>query len=280
MNLQQTKNRIQSIQSTKKITKAMELVSISKLKKAKQIHFQFVPFYQELTSMIQYVQNHLEDDNNFLFHSPEESEKNLVIIVSSSLGLCGGYNHNVFHYGDEILNPQRDELIVFGTKGCNYYKNLGFKIKKAYEEVFAFDVKEKISQHLANLLLKLFQQKKYKKIQILYTTYVNSLTFVPTIKQLLPLVKTKDKVTLSKSLLIEPSAQEVLAEIIPFYLAMSIKNVLFESLLSEQASRRLAMENATNNAEELEEQLMLEYHKTRQAMITQEINEITGSSTQ
>lgn len=71
-----------------------------------------------------------------------------------------------------------------------------------------------------------------------------------------------------------------MAEIIPFYLAMSIKNVLFESLLSEQASRRLAMENATNNAEELEEQLMLEYHKTRQAMITQEINEITGSSTQ
>ena len=113
---------------------------------------------------------------------------------------------------------------------------------------------------------------------MIYTKYVNSLTFNPTLVQLLPIIKTKTDNKMHKVLLMEPSAKEVCQSFIPFYLSCIIKNFLFESVLSEQASRRVAMENATKNASELEEQLMIEYHKTRQAMITQEISEITGSS--
>lgn len=278
MNLQQTKNRIQSIRSTQKITKAMELVSISKVKKAKEIHFQFTPFYQEMITIMNYISNHLEDEKNALFSYNEESNKNLTIIVSSSLGLCGGYNHNLYHFVETQLNQKEDELIIIGIKGIYYFKNQGYKIVRSIEDFPLFHLKEKMSTQLANFVLKKFQQKKYRKIQMIYTKYVNSLTFNPTLVQLLPIIKTKTDNKMHKALLMEPSAKEVCQSFIPFYLSCIIKNFLFESVLSEQASRRVAMENATKNASELEEQLMIEYHKTRQAMITQEISEITGSS--
>lgn len=278
MNLQQTKNRIQSIRSTQKITKAMELVSISKVKKAKEIHFQFTPFYQEMITIMNYISNHLEDEKNALFSYNEESNKNLTIIVSSSLGLCGGYNHNLYHFVETQLNQKEDELIIIGIKGIYYFKNQGYKIVRSIEDFPPFHLKEKMSTQLANFVLKKFQQKKYRKIQMIYTKYVNSLTFNPTLVQLLPNIKTKTDNKMHKALLMEPSAKEVCQSFIPFYLSCIIKNFLFESVLSEQASRRVAMENATKNASELEEQLMIEYHKTRQAMITQEISEITGSS--
>lgn len=278
MNLQQTKNRIQSIRSTKKITKAMELVSISKVKKAKEIHFQFTPFYQEMITIMNYISNHLEDEKNALFSYNEEANKNLTIIVSSSLGLCGGYNHNLYHFVETQLHQKEDELMIIGIKGIYYFKNQGYKIVQSIEDFPPFHLKEKMSTQLANFVLRKFQQKKYRKIQMIYTKYVNSLTFNPTLVQLLPIIKTKTDNKMHKALLMEPSAKEVCQSFIPFYLSCIIKNFLFESVLSEQASRRVAMENATKNASELEEQLMIEYHKTRQAMITQEISEITGSS--
>ena len=113
---------------------------------------------------------------------------------------------------------------------------------------------------------------------MIYTKFINSLTFEPNIVQLLPLTKIVDVPKISKELLLEPSATEVLDNLIPFYLTTSIKTLIFESMLSEQASRRTAMENATDNAQELEDKLLLEFNKSRQASITQEITEISGAA--
>ena len=113
---------------------------------------------------------------------------------------------------------------------------------------------------------------------MIYTKFINSLTFEPQVIQLLPLIPFKDTQKFTKQLLIEPNVSSVLDQLIPFYLTTTIKTYLFESMLSEQASRRTAMENATDNAFELESKLMLEYNKARQAMITQEISEISGSA--
>ena len=279
MNLQQTKNRIQSIQSTKKITKAMELVSISKLKKAKQIHFQFVPFYQELTSMIQYVQNHLEDDNNFLFHSPEESEKNLVIIVSSSLGLCGGYNANVFK---EISQQIKDEDYVYsiGSKGTNYFRrthqgpiNTDFA---SLNSTLAFDEVTKLVKSVTDLYI----NKEVGSIKIIYTEFVNNLTFKPRTVTLLPIDTNEfENIEITnKFTIFEPSPEEVLDSLIPMYLQAVVYGYLVESVTSENASRRTSMENATDNAEELTEQLLLKYNQARQTAITNEVSEIVAGA--
>lgn len=277
MSLQQSKSRIKSIQATSKITKAMELVSTSKLKKAKEIHFKVTPFQNELMSLMGSVYCNLEDKKYPYLLKNEQASKNLYVLITSSLGLCGGYNSNLFHFVVSNIHKE-DELIIFGSKGYHYFKNKNYKIVQYYEELPQFNIKEKLSSIVAQFVKEKFDQKEYQTIQLIYTKFINSLTFEPQVIQLLPLIPFKDTQKFTKQLLIEPNVSSVLDQLIPFYLTTTIKTYLFESMLSEQASRRTAMENATDNAFELESKLMLEYNKARQAMITQEISEISGSA--
>lgn len=278
LSMQQSKNRIKSIQSTKKITKAMELVSTSKLKRAKDIYFKMTPFEKELQTLMSCVVSNLDNKKNIYFNKNLNSKKKLYIIVTSSLGLCGGYDANIYRFIENKINKDNDDLIIFGLKGIHYFANKGFSIIDKQEELPQFNVKEKITDRIAKIVQSQYENQTYESIYMVYSKYINSLTFEPTQVTLLPLDAKTQKVKMSKELLIEPSKEEVLKELIPFYLNMEIKKYLFEAMLSEQASRRTAMENATDNAYELENQLLLAYNKARQAMITQEISEISSSA--
>lgn len=275
--LQQSKNRIKSVSATQKITSAMELVATSKLKKVKDLNFKITPFKKETINIISSVINNVFDKDYLFFKSPNQT-KDLIIIVTSSLGLCGGYNNNIFKYVKENVDISSD-LIVLGYKGVSHFKNNNYHIISEYNELPPFDVKENLSSLITYKIVKDFKNSKYKSIKMIYTKFINTLTFEPTIFQLLPINPNifKGKKN-NKELLLEPTAIDVLDELIPFYLTNTIKSLIIEAQLSEQASRRMAMENATDNANELKEQLMLEYNKARQAAITQEISEISGSA--
>ena len=275
MSLQQTKTRIKSVASTKKITKAMELVATSKLRKAKDLNLQITPYKNEVFEIISYCANNV-DDKDYKYFNEKESEKTLYIVVTSTLGLCGGYNIAVEKYASSLLN-KNDDLIVIGSKGINYFKDK-VNIIQRYHELPGMDLKENISSRIAYKILKEFDASSYKCVKMVYTKFINSLTFEPMCVQLLTISELVEVPNISKELLLEPSAEEVLDNLIPFYLTTSIKTLIFESMLSEQASRRTAMENATDNASELEEKLLLEFNKSRQASITQEITEISGAA--
>ena len=276
MSLQQTKTRIKSVASTKKITKAMELVATSKLRKAKDLNLQITPYKNEVFEIISYCANNV-DDKDYKYFNEKASEKTLYVVVTSTLGLCGGYNIAVEKYASSLLN-KNDDLIVIGTKGINYFKDKSNPIIQKYGELPGMDLKENISSRIAYKILKEFDNGNYKCVKMIYTKFINSLTFEPKLVQLLPISELVEVPKISKELLLEPSAEEVLDNLIPFYLTTSIKTLIFESMLSEQASRRTAMENATDNASELEEKLLLEFNKSRQASITQEITEISGAA--
>lgn len=275
MSLQQTKTRIKSVASTKKITKAMELVATSKLRKAKDLNLQITPYKNEVFEIISYCANNV-DDKDYKYFNEKDSEKTLYIVVTSTLGLCGGYNIAIEKYASSLLN-KNDDLIVIGSKGINYFKDK-VNIIQRYNELPGMDLKENISSRIAYKILKEFDASAYKCVKMVYTKFINSLTFEPMCVQLLPISELVEVPKISKELLLEPSAEEVLDNLIPFYLTTSIKTLIFESMLSEQASRRTAMENATDNASELEEKLLLEFNKSRQASITQEITEISGAA--
>lgn len=276
MSLLQTKNRIRSVASTKKITKAMELVATSKLKKAKDLNFKITPYKEEVFEIISYCAKNIED-RDYKYFNENKAEKELNIIVTSTLGLCGGYNIAIEKY---VLNniSKNNDLIVLGAKGITYFTNNGYTLLKKYSELPSLDLKEELSNTLTRIALKEFDSGNYKKINMIYTKFINSLTFEPESVQLLPLSSIVEVPKMSKELVLEPSAHEVLNNLISFYLTTSIKALLFESMLSEQASRRTAMENATDNASELQDKLLLEYNKSRQASITQEITEISGAA--
>lgn len=276
MNMQQTKSRIKSVMSTQKITKAMELVSTSKLKKSKDINAKVTPFKNEVFEIMSYCAMNI-DDKKYKYFNFNDQDKELYIIISSSLGLCGGYNVNMEKYATSIIDKEKSDLLIIGTKALYYFKSKNYNIIDNIE-LPPLNLKENVSTIVSRNILSYFDQGKYKKISIIYTKFINSLTFEPIKVQLLPITIDKQTQKAGKELLMEPSSQDVLTNLIPFYLEVALKTLLQESMLSEQASRRTAMETATDNASELQEKLLLEYNKSRQASITQEITEISGAA--
>lgn len=277
MNLEQTKARIKSVASTKKITKAMELVATAKLKTAKNINAQVSPFRDEVFEIMSYCMMNLDDKTNIYLNENTNSDKSLFIIINSTLGLCGGYNINMQKFASSLINKDKDDLIIVGNKSISYFNNQNYHIVKTFE-LPSLSPKETISKQIMNYIIHEFDLGKYKSIQLLSTKFVNSLTFVPQITQILPIANTSNAPKMTRELLLEPSADEVLTNLIPFYVNTALKTLLLESMLCEQASRRTAMETANDNANELQEKLLLEFNKSRQAAITQEITEISSAA--
>ncbi len=276
--MQSIKRRIKSVESTKKITKAMQLVATSKLRKARNQMDELRPYY----SKIQETVGQILESNKGMVESPylieNQAGKHIYIIVTSSLGLCGGYNANVFKTMVECLKPD-DEIYMIGSKGASYLAHHHIDYHSQYVELNStLDFKDVI--RLVHELTKRYQNQEIASIQMIYTKFVNNLPFQPCVMDLLP-VHTQDfeNMTLTKkATLFEPSPEAVLNDLIPMYLQSVIYGYLVESVTSENASRRTSMENATDNAEDLIEELLLKYNQARQSAITNEISEIVAGA--
>ncbi|MFA5283096.1 MAG: ATP synthase F1 subunit gamma [Bacilli bacterium] len=276
LGLNKTKRRMMSIRSTKKITKAMELIATVKLKKYKSVMMDGSLFSDAILSISQKIFRYGSKMTN-VFTESVVAEKDLFIVVNSDLGLCASYNNNVFHLVNKTLKAD-DDLIVIGAKGISRYRSENLKINHSL--VFSVnDINYKSIQLLVNFVLKEFRDKKYAHIKLIYTHYVNSMTFIPRIFTILPIQLNSQKEELSEyPPLFEPNIATIVKEIVPIYFYTIVNQKIMESLVSEQASRRTAMENANNNADDLLEKLTLEYNKIRQASITQEITEVVGAA--
>lgn len=273
--LQATRRRMRSVETTKKITKAMELVATAKLKTWKDKMLQNASYTSSMLSFMQEVFAQVEETSS-PFLKENEAEKDLYLVVSSTLGLCGGYNYNLFKTVDQHIREQ-DDVIFIGAKGYYHYKLPQVRATKEYlslNDSLDYNAVRK----LADQVLHEYQIGKYQHVYLIYTHYVNSLTFVPEVLPILPLSMVKEENIIPTALIMEPSASAIMEELIPLYVKSVLFGKLLETMVSEQASRRTAMENATNNAEEILSNLQLEYNKERQAQITQEITEVVGGA--
>lgn len=271
-NLNKTKHRIASINSTKKITKAMELVSTVKLKKFKNVMLKNELYSNELKSLTCTLFSRLNDEEN-KYTKLNDAEKDLIIVVSSNLGLCAGYNNDIYHYVEQNFDKNEVVIIPIGMKGDSYFKKNGFALNEEF-----VSLNEKINYlditRLGKIVLSYFENKKYRSIKLVYTKYVNSIKFVPNTLSLFPLeIENVNDSTLIEPLY-DPDLKTLIDNLVPLYVNINLYQKIVESQVCEQASRRNAMENATDNADELISTLTLEYNKARQAQITQEISEV------
>ena len=278
--MQEIKRRIRSVESTKKITKAMELVATSKLRKTRNQLEQSKPYYTNVALMTAEILANCKGDNDSVYLiENNDVKKDVYIVIASSLGLCGGYNANVFKEIKNVIKPD-DYVYSIGSKATSYLtKNHQGITDSKYESLSTtFNFKDIIN--LVNELTRMYREKEIRKIKIVYTEFVNNLTFKPRIVTLLPIDPDDfDHIEISKkATLFEPSSQEVLDNLIPMYLQAVIYVYVIESSTSEDAARRISMENATDNADELTEQLLLKYNQARQTAITNEISEIVAGA--
>lgn len=278
--MQEIKRRIRSVESTKKITKAMELVATSKLRKTRNQLEQSKPYYTNVALMTAEILANCKGDNDSVYLiENNDVKKDVYVVIASSLGLCGGYNANIFKEIKDVIKPD-DYVYSIGSKATSYLtKNHQGITDSKYESLSTtFNFKDVIN--LVNELTRMYREKEIRKIKIVYTEFVNNLTFKPRIVTLLPIDPDDfDHIEISKkATLFEPSSQEVLDNLIPMYLQAVIYGYVIESSTSENAARRISMENATDNADELTEQLLLKYNQARQTAITNEISEIVAGA--
>lgn len=278
--MQEIKRRIRSVESTKKITKAMELVATSKLRKTRNQLEQSKPYYTNVAQTVAEILANCKGNNDSIYLvENKDIEKEVFIVIASSLGLCGGYNANIFKEIKGAIKPG-DYVYSIGSKATSYLlkNHQGVTDHKFDDLNTTFDFKD-VTKLVAELT-KMYREKEISKIKIVYTEFVNNLTFRPRIVTLLPVDPSDfDHIEISKkSTLFEPSPEEVLDSLIPMYLQAVIYGYIIESATSENAARRTSMENANDNADELTEQLLLKYNQARQTAITNEISEIVAGA--
>ena len=262
------KNRIRSMDSTRQITRAMELVAASKLRKAQNQAIATRPYYTCLYETI----NNIAGENGE-FSSPYMMErgegKTACIVIAGDRGLSGGYNNNVL----KQIDPAHAVLPI-GKKAVEYYTARSMDvISQGYMSAEKLEVEDCF--RIAEDLCKAYLAEKYNRIELHFTNFVSVLTQTPAKLKLLPLEKVGGKATNSE-MLYEPDPETVLSALIPEYLGGVIYGALCESRASEQAARRSAMDAATQNADTMIDDLSLQLNRARQAAITREITEIVA----
>ena len=273
------KNRIRSMESSKQITKAMEMVAASKLRRAQAQIANSRPYFEILRDTISDITRSNRD-----FSSPylkkRDGNKVLYVVIAGDRGLAGGYNSNVLKLVYSQIQDKQATVLPIGKKAVDSFKGKGIPVlTEAYAEAAGVGIGDCFS--IAKQLSKAFLEGQYDEVYVAYTNFVSMLSQSPDFMKLLPLEKPEAGQAAPPrrcDTLYEHPAEEVFAAIVPEYLGGVLYGALCESRASEQAARRSAMDSATQNADDMIADLSLKFNRARQAAITQEITEIVAGS--
>lgn len=270
------KRRIKSVESTRKITKAMGLVATSKLRKSRKELSSSEEHYKLCEDIVDDLMGVLpeEYESPYLKSNSKTSNK-LYIVMASDTGLCGGFNGNVASYlNTVIINKDMAKIIVVGSKGISYMNRYGFDIIGNYVEIPDIPTIREIKAIYQDALY-MFKKGDVSEVNIVYTKFISPMKQEIKIEKLLPINRSKGK---SGDFLIEPSIDEVLNSSLDVYFKSKLRRAMLNSKASEQSNRMTAMNGATKNADDILKALKLKYNRIRQGAITQEISEIVGGA--
>ena len=277
-NLKEIRNRINSISSTMQITSAMKMVSAAKSKKAQEAIHAMKPYANTLGNLLKSLKSALGTTNPFL--PREKGEKRiLVVAITSDRGLCGAFNSTIVKHTLSLLEKYEGkevEILTIGKKGNDILKKTG-KVSRYCEGFFDHMDFQKVAT-LAQELMDAYTKGTYDRIILVYNSFKNVATQILTEEVFLPLQLTTEEEQEESDFIYEPSAEAIIEGLIPKHLKLQLYKGLRDSLAAEHGARMTAMHKATDNAQDLKNELILTYNKARQATITGEIIEIVGGS--
>ncbi|MBR6045594.1 MAG: ATP synthase F1 subunit gamma [Ruminococcus sp.] len=279
-NMKDVKRRIKSVESTMQITKAMQLVASSKLRRAKERALAAQPFFAALYDTMSDISN--DPAFTSIYTKKKVLRSTLFVVIAGDRGLAGGFNSNVLKLAAQKITELTDKkekvsVICVGRKSVEFCEKRGFDIVARYPQV-AESLSIVDAEDIADEIIEQFRCGYYDQVDMIYTTFVSALSQVPVAVEVLPVKDISTGLRHRSLIEYDPSPEEVFDGLIPQYLTGLIYAAVVDSFASEQAARRTAMENASDNAEEMIENLSLLYNRARQAMITQELTEISSAS--
>ncbi len=279
--MQDIKRRIKSVTSTEHITSAMKLVSAAKLKRAKSTFEKTTEYFHYITESIQDIFNNASEIPEHYLLGSREIKKTCYIIITSCRGLCGGFNANVIKEAARHIenDPERPVIVAVGTKGKEYFERRGYEIYSEYSappESISFLESHEISKPI----IEMYNDGTIDEVVMVYTSFKNAMEQEVKYERLLPFEASFDPEVIKHEMEVEyePSIEAVFNYLVPKYVEIKVFGAVVESATCEHAARRMAMENATDNAREMLDNLSLYYNRARQAVITDEIIEVVAGA--
>jgi F-type H+-transporting ATPase subunit gamma len=270
--LNDIKSKMRSVENTKQITMAMELVSSSKLKKYRT-KFEDNKVYNE--TVLKSVKDVLASISDISLDNRNDKGLKAYIVITSDTGLAGGYNANILNLVEDLeIDKEKKLVISIGQKGKVYFKKKKYNVNKYITDI-SENPEYKSAMYVGDLIMDLYKKGEVSEINVIYTKFENILSQKPIVEKLFPIENSEKK---KEHIEYIPSRESIYEYFFKKYIYMNIFSQLSESAVSEQASRKLSMESATNNADEMIYDLELAYNRIRQASITREITEIVSGA--
>ncbi len=285
--IRELRGRIKSVGNIKQITRAMEMVATTKLRRFQDRAVASRPYADEITKLVASLAARLGDEvaDRPLFR-PGPGDRVAILLVTSDRGLCGAYNSNVLRemelWRRAQPDPSKIDFFVYGRRGYQYLTKRERKVERLFHDPPLEQLSFQGAAYTARVLREVFEAGKYSQVRVLYTAFQSMARFVPTWIPFLPIDpaalggERAEKV--GGDMLLEPDAATIFDSLVPRYLETKIYNALLESLTSEYASRRFSMKNATDAASDMQSELKMVYNRKRQETITKELLDIVGGA--
>src|SRR5262245_572145 len=281
VNARDLKRKIRSVGNIKKITRAMQMVSAAKLKKVQERLMTLRPYADKITSFLEDLAGQVKELKYPLFMPREKVKRVGIVVMMADKGLCGSYNSNMARYADKFVADLGKPVAAtaVGRKAVDFFRQRSIETANAYTQLPA-DIPFAEIKKMTGALVGAFEAGEVDEVHLLFTRYVNALTFRPGHVKFLPIEppQKEEKAKSQTTYQVEPEPAKILDRLIPRYVEVAFHRLLLESMSSEHAARMNAMRNATDNASDLISSLTLMYNKARQSGITKELIDIVGGA--
>ena len=284
--LKEVRNRIKSIQSTQQITKAMKMISATKLRKAQEAIQQMRPYSKKLQQVLGNIVSNADSDTSSSLSAIRSVEKALLIVITSDRSSCGAYNSNLIKLAKATMRDKypsqtaKGKTVIWsiGKKGYEHFLKNNYKVNGEFRDIFQNLHFESV-QLCAQAAVKAFENREFDAVDIVYSEFKNAASQNFVVEAFLPIPKTtKTPGATSSDFIFEPSKEIILAELMPKILNTQMFKAVLDANASEHGARMTAMDKATENANEILKSLRISYNRARQAAITTELTEIVSGA--
>lgn len=282
--LRDIQNKIAAVKKTRQITRAMNMVAAARLRQVQERTERFRPYAAKFSEVLGSLSEGIDSEAHPLLAQPEQVDRVALILITADRGLCGSFNMNLILQAQKFMTQQKSEgrevaFYAVGRKGMEFFNRRKVEFAKKLPgvmNVVDFD----LATQVARLGLNAFLSGEVQEVYLLYSRFQSIVSQIPTVEKLLPITPEAvgDEDESSQEYLTEPSAEEILVDLLPRYLNVRVYSGLLETSTSENAARMAAMDNATKNCKELIQNLTLAFNKARQAAITAELMDIVGGA--
>jgi F-type H+-transporting ATPase subunit gamma len=281
--LRDIQNKIAAVKKTRQITRAMNMVAAARLRQVQERTERFRPYATKFSEVLSSLSEGIDPESHPLLAQPEKVDRVAVILITADRGLCGSFNMNMILKAQKFLTEQKSEgrevaMYGVGRKGIEYFTRR--KVEFAEKLPGAMNVVDfDLATQVARMGLNAFLSGEVQEVYLIYSQFQSMAAQVPTVEKLLPISPSEDEEdAVGQEYLTEPSAEEILVDLLPRYVNVRVYSGLLETSTSENAARMAAMDNATKNCKELIQNLTLAFNKARQAAITTELMDIVGGA--